>query len=278
MAPEAPGGRPLRQVLIALGCAALWIALATAGVSAASATLAVALGVLAAGAADGAARMRSGRSLLASTPASAAWAVVLSIFLMTAIERLNQARPVWTYLGWPRDELLRYLALGALHATALPLLIGVADAFGFFRKPARAISGKVALPLAVVGTVCIVAALREEVPAAPLVGFTGGMLGLLLLAEAWNGAAGDYRVTAAPAGPVAAGALWGALLWAGESASAQRFLIVDLPWWGWLLLSALVIGPTVLAAYRLAARKLGLPAYPSDEPEQETIGGLRLDR
>lgn len=269
---------PLRQTAVAVAVAATWAALAAAEVALAAATLAPALGILAAVAFDGLARLRHGRSLLASTPSSAAWAVVLSIFLMTAIERLNQAWPLWTYLGWPRDELLRYLALGVLHAGALPLMITVADLCGFFHEPQPPISTRVAIPVGVLGLILLAGSLAEAVYAGSLIGFSVGLIGLLLIAESWNVAVGDYGIVRAPLGPVAAGACWGALLWIGDLASARRFLIVDIGPLAWIALCALLLGPAVLGAYLLVGRKLGLPLYPADEPGQETIGGLHLDR
>jgi len=268
----------MRQSSVAATLAGLWISLAAYEVEFASATLAPALGMLAAVGVDGLARLRRERSLLASAPASAAWAAVLSVFLMTAVERLNQAQPVWTYLGWPRDELLRYLALGALHASALPLMIGVADLCGFFGAPSKPISLRVTLPMGTIGIALVAAALVEQLPLRPPTGFAIGLLGLLLVAEAWNGSAEAARVTRSPVGPIAAGAVWGALLWVGDLATARRFLIVDLASPAWLALCALLLGPAVLTAYQLTGRKLGLPVYPNDAPEEEAIRRLDLDR
>lgn len=269
---------PSRQSSVAAILAGLWIGLAAYEVELASATLAPALGMLAAVGVDGLARLRRGRSLLASAPASAAWAAVLSVFLMTAVERLNQAQPVWTYLGWPRDELLRYLALGVLHASALPLMIGVADLCGFFQAPAKSLSLRVTLPMGALGVALVAAALVEQVPLRPPTGFAIGLLGLLLVAESWNGSAEGYRVPRSPFGPIAAGATWGALLWIGDLASARRFLIVDLSSPAWLALCALLLGPAVLTTYQLVGRKMGLPVYPNDEPAEGAIRRLDLGR
>ncbi len=230
--------------------------------------------------ADIAARRLRGRSLR-STPQAAVWAAVLSILLWTGLEGLNQRLPVWTYLGWPRDELPRYVALGCLHATVLPALLALGELFGAFRgstlkSPRRTLGGFAACG----GLLLVAAAARGLVGSAEL-GFGAGCFGLWLWADGLNAAAGGASLLTAPFRVIAANMAAG-LVWAGWTAaasslgSAERFWIGEWPTVGGVLVMGLPAAAALLAGYRLAGRLLGLPVYPADSAEEGAVKTLGL--
>jgi hypothetical protein len=64
-----------------------------------------------------------GRSLLRSEPQAFVWMAVLSIFLWLVFEAYNLQLHNWTYVGLPRNEIVRYLGYGWSFATIWPAVL-----------------------------------------------------------------------------------------------------------------------------------------------------------
>jgi hypothetical protein len=68
-----------------------------------------------------------GRSLLRTEPQAFVWMAVLSIFLWIIFEAYNLELRNWTYVGLPRNELVRYLGYGWSFATIWPAVLETAE-------------------------------------------------------------------------------------------------------------------------------------------------------
>lgn len=68
-----------------------------------------------------------GRSLLRTEPQAFVWMAVLSIFLWLVFEAYNLELRNWTYVGLPRNELIRYFGYGWSFATIWPAVLETAD-------------------------------------------------------------------------------------------------------------------------------------------------------
>lgn len=79
---------------------------------------------------------RDGRLPFAEEARALLWAGWLSLFFWSGFEWWNLRHPVWSYLGWPVAEPLRYAALGWLHAAVLPLVLLLAALLGRGAKEA----------------------------------------------------------------------------------------------------------------------------------------------
>jgi len=68
-----------------------------------------------------------GRSLLRSEPQAFVWMAVLSVFLWLIFEGYNLELRNWTYVGLPRNELVRYVGYGWSFATIWPAVLETAE-------------------------------------------------------------------------------------------------------------------------------------------------------
>ncbi len=68
-----------------------------------------------------------GRSLLRSEPQAFVWMAILSIFLWLIFEAYNLELRNWTYVGLPRNELVRYFGYGWSFATIWPAVLETAE-------------------------------------------------------------------------------------------------------------------------------------------------------
>jgi hypothetical protein len=68
-----------------------------------------------------------GRSLLRTEPQAFVWMSVLSIFLWLIFEAYNLELRNWTYVGLPRNELVRYFGYGWSFATIWPAVLETAE-------------------------------------------------------------------------------------------------------------------------------------------------------
>jgi hypothetical protein len=68
-----------------------------------------------------------GRSLLRTEPQALVWMAVLSIFLWLVFEAYNLELRNWTYVGLPRNELMRYFGYGWSFATIWPGILETAE-------------------------------------------------------------------------------------------------------------------------------------------------------
>jgi hypothetical protein len=68
-----------------------------------------------------------GRSLLRTEPQAFVWMAVLSIFLWLIFEGYNLELRNWTYVGLPRNELVRYFGYGWSFATIWPAVLETAE-------------------------------------------------------------------------------------------------------------------------------------------------------
>jgi hypothetical protein len=68
-----------------------------------------------------------GRSLLRTEPQAFVWMAVLSIFLWLVFEGYNLELRNWTYVGLPRNELVRYLGYGWAFATIWPAILETSE-------------------------------------------------------------------------------------------------------------------------------------------------------
>lgn len=80
----------------------------------------------------------------AQEPRAVLWACSSSLLLWMLFEFFNKHLPVWSYGGFPASEIERYLTQGMLHATILPLMLGVAALLA----PIRCIEDEQPLPSA----------------------------------------------------------------------------------------------------------------------------------
>ncbi len=213
--------------------------------------------------ADAALERRRGASPLSREPQALVWMAILSIFLWTAVEALNEKRGLWAYLGWPAADLPRYALLGWHFSMIVPVLALTAEWLAgpaaWRRRAARAADVVAALS----GVALFAVAVRGTLPGANAVWLTVGVLGLFL---AGGGLRQQWPRVAAWA---SAGAGWIALSQAVNLLGpAQRYVVSPDGFEAALWPAALLVGPALGGLYQEAVERLGLDPWPPPDPPE----------
>ncbi len=142
-------------------------------------------------AADAAVYSLRKRSLIRGEPDAFLWMAILSIFMWLIFEVYNRELLNWTYVGFPRGVVARYLGYGWSFATIWPAVLETADllmALGHRKTgapPSPPAPRKASVPWIVIGAAMLIAPLLAPWPTKVYM-FGLVWLGFIFLADALN--------------------------------------------------------------------------------------------